>query len=80
MDSRFRGNDCGAARPVALMMPLPAIKIENLPNFKLQATGQINLSIQTPAMSIEQKAERARPSFPLLNFSGVSSEFHADFT
>jgi hypothetical protein len=38
-----------------------AIEIDNLPNFKLQAAGQINPSVQTPAMSIEQKAESTLP-------------------
>jgi len=45
-----------------------AIEIDNLANFKLQAAGQINRSIQTPATSIEQKAESTCPSSWLLNF------------
>ncbi|MGB7593681.1 MAG: hypothetical protein WBO19_20820 [Terriglobia bacterium] len=46
-----------------------AIEIDDLANFKLQAAGQISRTIQTPATSIEQKAESTRPSFGLLNFS-----------
>ena len=45
------------------------IEIDSLPNFKLQAAGQINMNIQTPATRIEQKAESACPSFSHLSFS-----------